>query len=81
MNQITKITKEEAKITAKFYIASLFALADGFNTDNGYVKVQDEIDFQVSKLLKGLDYEKLPTSSLDCIKLAKEFVANKKAQK
>ncbi len=82
---ITKITKAEAKIAAKLYIAMLFALSDSFNTDNGYIgvegqstsevnnKIQDEIDLIVSKMLKGLDYERLPTTSYDCITVARDI--------
>jgi len=41
--------------------------------------IQNEIDLQVSKILKDkdLDYETLPTTSYDCIILAKEIVAKK----
>ncbi len=83
---ITKITKAEAKIVAKLYIAMLFVLSDRFNTDDGYSdtegqstdevnnKVQDEVDLLVSKMLKGLGCERLPTTSYGCIAVAKEIV-------
>lgn len=91
MEQITKITKKEAEITAKLYIASLFALADEFNTDTAYgnvnefstqevnSKVQKEINIQVEKILRNIDYQQLPTTSYDCMAMAKELV--KKAKK
>lgn len=88
MQQITKITKQEAKITAKLYIASLFRLQDSFSTDDGTSgsnafstfeideKIQNEIDAIILKLTKGLD-ELNPTTSYDCIKEAKRIVQNR----
>jgi len=91
--QITKITKDEAKITAKLYIASLLTLSDEFNTDNGHtasnhqstnevnVKVQEAVNEEVRKILKNIDYDALPTTSFDCLNMAKDIVQNKKKNK
>jgi len=89
MQKITKITKQEAKITAKLYIASMFEFVDGFSTDtrdsdcNEFStdevnrKIQDEIDLLVSKLRKGLE-DTNPQTSYDCIIEAKKIVQNRK---
>ena len=88
--QITKITKEEARVAAKLYIASLFMLTDEFSTDTDHcasiaqstrevdLKVQEAVNKEISKMVKSIDYEYLPTSTLDCLKMAKDIVrANK----
>lgn len=90
---INKITKEEAKTTAKLFIASLLALSDEFNTDNGHTetnnqstkevneKVQEAINEEVKKILKNIDLDGLPTTSINCINIAKDIVQNKKKNK
>jgi len=90
MQQITKITKQEAKIAAKLYIASLFALSDEFNTDNGNrettiqstnevnKKVQEAINEEVRKILRNINYNELPTTSFECLSMAKKIVKGKK---
>jgi len=87
---ITKITQKDTEITAKLYIASLFALADGFSTDshdssvNEFStdevnnKVQKEINKQVARLLKNIDVDVIPNTSYDCIVKAKELIEKKK---
>jgi len=85
MQKITKITKQEAKIAAKLYVASLFAFQDCFNTDTGdsninefsteevNKKIQDEVDLIVAKLRKGLENSNVQTS-YNCIVEAKKIV-------
>ena len=90
---VDKITKREAKIAAKLYIASLFSSYDDFNTqglgDGGASvtsdevdgAIQDEIDKIISRLLANLDHENIPTTSLECILMAKKLVKIKKGLK
>jgi hypothetical protein len=85
MQKITKITKQEAKITAKLYISSLFDFYDAFETgtadstneslatDEVNMKIQNEIDLIVSKLKKGLE-NSCPQTSYECILEAKKMV-------
>ena len=87
--QITKITKQEAKIVAKLYIASLFTFQDAFNTDDGISEcdkfstfevneaIQNEIDTTISKLKKGLE-DSNPQTSYDCIMEAKRIIQERK---
>jgi len=92
MQKITKITKQEAKIAAKLYIASLFTFQDCFNTDTRdsdvdefstdevNIKIQNEIDLIISKLGKGLEDTNAQTS-YDCIIEAKRIRRNKELTK
>lgn len=89
MQKITTITRQEAKITAKLYIASMFTFVDDFptdtrdsdcnefSTDEVNTKIQNEIDLIVSKLRKGLE-DTNPQTSYDCIMEAKKIVQERK---
>ena len=92
MKKITKITKQEAKITAKLFIINLLKYSDGFSTygidrtdrsspeanvDN---VIQEEIEILISKLRKGLENTDA-LSSYDCISEAKRVVREAKERK
>jgi len=84
-----KISKREAKITARLYIASMFLHADSFSivdkisheTNPSLIKiniaVQDEIDKIILKLRKGSD-DIADLTSCDCILEAKRIIQERK---
>lgn len=79
MSQITSITKQEAKLAAKLYIAGMFIFYDGFNTEGKSSldvneKVQAEINAIVAQMLKSIDIDNMPTDSYNCIIKAKEIL-------
>lgn len=87
MEKITHISKEEARLTARLYIASLFSFHDEFSTENGdhenasshevNEKIQNEINLIVQAMMKNIDIS-TPQTSYECIIKAKEIVQNKK---
>ena len=89
MEKIIHISKEEAMLTARLYVASMFTFQDGFNTDTGTGKVdefstnevnekiQNEIDLIIQRIMKNIDIS-APQTSYECIIKAKEIVQNKK---
>jgi len=92
MKKITKITKQEAKITAKLFIINLLKYSDGFSTygidrtDRSLTEanvdnvIQEEIEILISKLRKGLEKTDA-LSSYDCILEAKRVVREAKEGK
>ena len=88
MEKITHITKEEARLTARLYIASLFSFHDEFSTENRdhqkassdevNEKIQKEINLIVQGMMKNIDISFPPQTSYECIIQAKEMIQNKK---
>jgi len=82
---ISKITNEEAMIAAKLYIGSLFALSDDFQSEEASCevnkKIQHYVNLEISKMLKNLNLEKLPTDTKECIAFSKDIVYTKNLKK
>lgn len=81
--KIVKITKEEAMITARLYLASLVVNYGGFGSDdipdNVAEKVQKEIFYIVHNLIKKYECE-IPLTTKDCVDQAKNIIKQKKEQ-